>query len=254
MLTEKNLLNYELSNITLSEIVRDNFHTASIFEKYNLDFCCNGKRTLAEACKGKGINPKGIINEIENINSASAKAEIKPDEWNLNFLIEYIINNHHSYVNRMLPVISAHTHKVATMHGENHPETKRIAEIFFAINNEMKHHMMKEEKILFPHINMLVKAGNNGGSSGKPYFGTIKNPISMMEAEHQSAGDGMFEIKKLTNNYVPPVDACETYKITIKELKEFEEDLHKHVHLENNILFPKAIELENEMRLFNSKI
>lgn len=240
MLTE----NYELANLTLSEIVKDNFHTAAIFERYNLDFCCNGKRTLADACTEKGINPENVISEIEELNSSYAEKDIKPAEWSLDFLIDYIINNHHSYVNRMLPVISAHTQKIALVHGENHPETKRVAEIFSAVNNEMRHHMMKEEKILFPHIKVLVKNSSNGNSGDKPYFGTIKNPIAMMEAEHQSAGDGMLEIKKLTNNYTPPQDACNTYRICYQELKGFEEDLHKHVHLENNILFPGAIKME----------
>jgi regulator of cell morphogenesis and NO signaling len=239
--------NIELANFTLSEIVKDNFHTAAIFEKYNLDFCCNGKRTLADACAEKEINPGNVISEIEELNSSSSNAEIKPDEWSLDYLIQYIISNHHNYVNRMLPVISAHTQKITSVHGERHPETKRIAEIFSAINNEMRHHMMKEEKILFPHINLLVKSGSNGKTSDRPYFGTIKNPIAMMEAEHQSAGDGMLDIKELTDNYTPPADACETFKISYIELKEFEEDLHKHVHLENNILFPKAIELENQL-------
>lgn len=247
MLTEKSVSNNELASFTLSEIVKDNFHTAAIFEKYNLDFCCKGNIALADACAEKGINPENIINEIEDINSSYVKGEVKPDEWELDFLIQYIINNHHSYVNRMLPVITAHTQKVASVHGENHPETKKIAEIFTAINSEMRHHMMKEERILFPHINVLVEAGNNGGVKDKPYFGTIKNPISMMETEHQSAGDGMSEIRKLTNNYTPPADACTTFKISFKELKEFEEDLHKHVHLENNILFPKAISLEGKL-------
>jgi regulator of cell morphogenesis and NO signaling len=234
-------------NLTLSEIVKDNFHSAAIFEKYNLDFCCNGKRSLSYACVEKGINPEDVINEIENMNSPFAQSEIKPDEWELDFLIQYIINNHHSYVNRMLPVILAHTQKVASVHGENHPETKKIAEIFSAINSEMKHHMMKEEKILFPHILKLVALSGSGKEKNVPYFGTIKNPIAMMEAEHQSAGDGMSEIRKLSRNYTPPADACETYMTTYKELKEFEEDLHRHVHLENNILFPKAVNLEERL-------
>ena len=243
MLTE----NYELANITLSEIVKDNFHTAAIFEKYNLDFCCNGKKTLADACTEKGVDSENIINEIKSQSSSETKEEIKPDDWELDFLISYIINNHHSYVNRMLPVILAHTQKVVSVHEERHPETKKIAAIFASINVEMKHHMMKEEKILFPHIIRLVGLSNNGSGEGTPYFGTIKNPIAMMETEHQSAGDGMSEIRNLTNNYTPPTDACETYKISFKELKEFEEDLHMHVHLENNILFPKAIKLEESL-------
>jgi regulator of cell morphogenesis and NO signaling len=243
MLTE----NYELANLTLSEIVKDNFHTAAIFEKYNLDFCCNGNRTLKEACTEKGVNSENIINEIEDLNSSEVKEEFRPDDWELDFLISYIINNHHSYVNRMLPVISAHVQKVASKHGENHPETKWIAEIFDSINVEMKNHMMKEERILFPHIIRHVGLSNNGMEEHMPYFGTIKNPIAMMEAEHQSAGDGMVKIRELTNNYTLPTDACETYKISFKELKEFEEDLHRHVHLENNILFPKAISLEESL-------
>ena len=212
-----------------------------------MDFCCNGKRTLTDACTEKGINTESIIGEIESLNLSSVQEELKPDEWSLDFLIQFIINNHHAYINRMLPVISAHTQKVAAVHGENHPETIKIAEIFSLINNELKHHMMKEEKILFPHINMLVNAENNGGIVERPYFGTIKNPITMMENEHQSAGNGMLEIRNLTNNYTHPSDACETFKITCKELKEFEEDLHRHIHLENNILFPKAINLEEKL-------
>jgi regulator of cell morphogenesis and NO signaling len=247
MLNSIGVLNNNFSSYTLSEIVKDNFRTAAIFEKYNLDFYCNGKRTLAEACEEKGIGPESVIIEIEKINSPVSQGEPKPDEWSLDLLIQYIITNHHSFVNRMLSVISSHTQKVASVHGVNHPETKRVAEIFSKINSEMKHHMMKEEKILFPHINILVKAADNGGIADKPYFGTIKNPIAMMENEHQSAGDGMFEIRKLTDNYTYPADACETFKVTYKELKEFEEDLHRHVHLENNILFPKAINLEEKL-------
>ncbi|RPI73161.1 MAG: iron-sulfur cluster repair di-iron protein [Ignavibacteriales bacterium] len=247
MLNEKEVLNKDLSDFTLSEIVKENFRTAAIFEKYNLDFCCNGKRTLTNACSEKGINPDNIITEINEINSLT-QSEIKPDEWKLDFLIDYIINNHHCYVSRMLPVISAHTQKVAMVHGENHPETKKIAEIFSAVNSEMRHHMMKEERILFPHIKIL-EGTSIDVPADKPYFGTIKKPIEMMEAEHQSAGNGMFDIKELTNNYTPPADACTTYKVTFQELKEFEEDLHRHVHLENNILFPKAVQLEEGMTI-----
>ena len=147
----------------------------------------------------------------------------------------------------MIPIITLHADKVASVHGKNHPETIKIADLFLTVRDELEMHMMKEERILFPHITKLVGLSNNGIGESTPYFGTIKNPIAMMEAEHQSTGDGMSEIRNLTNNYTPPDDACETYKISFKELKEFEEDLHKHVHLENNILFPKAIKLEESL-------
>jgi len=248
MLNGKDILDY-----TLSEIVKGNFHTATVFEKYNLDFCCNGGRTLSDACTEKGIIPENVKKEIESFMSDRPNGAANPDNWEIDFLISYIINTHHSYVGKMLPVISAHTQKIAAVHGNNHPETIRIAEIFSEVNSEMRHHMMKEERILFPHIDLLYKSSRNGDMKDRPYFGTIKNPIAMMEHEHQSAGDGLLEIRELTDNYALPEDACETYRITFKELREFEEDLHKHVHLENNILFPRAIKMEEDLS-FNFKM
>ena len=237
----------DFSGTTLSEIVTKNFRTAAVFEKYGLDFCCNGKKTIEQACLEKNVDNSTVVNELVNLTNGNGHTDGKFDEWKLDFLIDYIVNNHHSYVVRMLPVISAHTQKVASVHGQNYPATIQVAKIFSVIEQEMKHHMMKEEKILFPHINYLLKNKNEGLRAESPYFGTIKNPITMMEKEHQSAGDGMYEIRSLTNNYEIPGDACNTFRITLQELKEFEEDLHKHIHLENNILFPKAVALENEL-------
>jgi regulator of cell morphogenesis and NO signaling len=249
MLTEINA-NHDFATLTLSEIVKGNFRTAAVFEKYGLDFCCNGKKPIEQACSEKNLDITAIMTELANLRNGESHKDTKYNEWHLDFLIDYIVNNHHNYVIRMLPVISTHIQKVASVHGQNHPETIQAAKIFSAIELEMKHHMMKEEKILFPHIKYLVKNKNEGLTVEAPYFGTIKNPIAMMENEHQSAGDGMYEIRSLTNNYEIPEDACNTFRVTLQELKEFEEDLHKHVHLENNILFPKAILLEEN--LFNT--
>ena len=239
------LENYSMT--TLSEIVTKNFKAAAVFEKYGLDFCCNGKKPIEQACSEKNLDTSVIMTELANIRNGDAHKEIKFDEWGLDFLIDYIVNNHHNYVIRMLPVISTHAQKVALAHGQNHPETIQVAKIFSAVGLEMKHHMMKEEKILFPHIKYLVKNKNEGLTVESPYFGTIKNPISMMEKEHQSAGDGMHDIRFLTDHYRIQEDACNTFRVFLQELKDFEEDLHKHIHLENNILFPKAIALENEL-------
>ena len=246
MLTERNAT-YNFANLTLSEIVTVNFRAAVVFEKYGLDFCCNGKKPVEQACSEKNLDSSAIMAELANLRNGEAHKDTKFDEWHLDFLIDYIVNNHHNYVIRMLPVISAHAQKVASVHGKNHPETIPVAKIFSAIDLEMKHHMMKEEKILFPHIKYLVKNKNEGLTVESPYFGTIKNPIAMMEKEHQSAGNGMHDIRSLTNNYEIPADACNTFKVYLQELKEFEEDLHKHIHLENNILFPKAILLEENL-------
>jgi regulator of cell morphogenesis and NO signaling len=244
---QNNFSSEGLSKITVAEIVTKDFKAAEVFEKYGLDFCCNGNKPVEQACKEKNLDVSELITELVNLTNGNGHTGTKFDEWELDFLIDYIINNHHKYVSRMLPVISANVQKVALVHGKNLPGTIQVAKIFSAIEQEMKHHMMKEERILFPHIKYLLQNKNENLRVDPPYFGTIKSPIAMMENEHQSAGNGMYEIRSLTNNYAVPPDACNTFKVSLQELKEFEEDLHKHVHLENNILFPRAVELENEL-------
>ena len=235
-----------LSELTLSQIVSADYKAAAVFEKYNLDFCCGGNQSMQTACKEKGLDSTVIIEEINLSDERSAGSD-KYNDWDLDFLTDYIVNNHHSYISKMIPVISAHTRKIASVHGINHPELSDVADAFERIYKDLKHHMMKEEQILFPFVKKLVISKKTGRSPEAPYFGTVKNPVRMMEMEHQAAGDEMHEIRELTNNYQIPADACETYKAALKELKEFEEDLHKHIYLENYILFPKAIKLESEL-------
>ncbi len=230
--------------LTLSQIVTKDYHAASVFEKYNMDFCCKGNRPLSEACSEKGLSLEKILSELQVENPVSNENENRFNEWELDFLTDYIINNHHKYVRNAIPVITAHAEKVASVHGKNHPETIEINKIFSVVYKDLIHHMMKEESIIFPYVKYLIKVKNNESKLEKPFFGTVQNPINMMEAEHTSAGDSLFQIRKFTDNYSIPADACTTYSAYYKELKEFEEDLHKHVHLENNILFPKVIELE----------
>ncbi|MHB1687242.1 MAG: iron-sulfur cluster repair di-iron protein [Ignavibacteriaceae bacterium] len=240
-----------VKNLTLSQLVKDDFHAAAVLEKYHLDFCCRGNRLLSDACKEKGLDSSSILFEINNINSSAANKEMKFDQWELDFLIDYIINNHHKYIRQSGPVINAHIEKVAAVHGKNHPETIETAKLFLIIHKDLKQHLMKEEEILFPYIKYLVRVKNENAPLEKPYFSTIANPIKMMETEHQSAGDIFSQIRKLTNDFGLPADACSTYNISFKELNEFELDLHRHIHLENNILFPKSIELERN--IFNKQ-
>ncbi len=234
-------------SITLSQLVKNNVHAAEVLEKYHLDFCCNGNRLFDEACKAKGLNYDAILSEIETKNSNTKNQELKFNQWELDFLVDYIINNHHLYIKQNGTVINAHIDKVASVHGKNHPETIEVAKLFSIIHKDLKQHMMKEEMILFPYIKYLGKVKNGAASFEAPYFSTIVNPINMMEAEHQTAGDVSAQIRALTSNYALPPEACNTYQISFGELNEFELDLHRHVHLENNILFPKAIELEKEI-------
>ena len=232
------------SNLTLSQIVTKNFKTAAIFEKYNLDFCCRGNKSINEACTEKGVDSTRLLQEVQQLLESKSSSTLNSNDWELDFLIDYIMNTHHNYVRSIIPILSAHVNKVSKVHGENHPELIEIAKIFSVVSKELKHHLMKEEEILFPYIKKLVIIKNNNHLFEAPYFGTIKNPINMMEAEHVNAGDGMYNIRKLSKNYEVPEDACNTYRVCLNELREFEEDLHQHVHLENNILFPKAIAME----------
>lgn len=240
--TEEN----NFTTLTLSDIVKLNFKTAEVFEKYNLDFCCKGNKPLNTACKEAGVNESTVLSELTGLDEFQGST-VNYEEWELDFLIDYIINTHHKYVLKMNPIISEHTKKIASVHGKNHPELLEIAQSFSVVYKDLKQHMLKEEEMLFPYIKYLVKTKRAGAKVEPAFFGTVQNPIRMMEAEHKAAGDELFGIRKLSDNYTIPADACNTFMVTFKELKDFEEDLHKHVHLENYILFPKAIKLEAEL-------
>jgi regulator of cell morphogenesis and NO signaling len=231
---------------TIGELVAKDFRKAEIFKKFNLDFCCGGKKTIAQACNDKKVDIMEIENELNKIDSQDAQTIHKFDEWELDFLVDYILNTHHKYVKNAIPVLLDYTSKVAKVHGQEHPEVITIANKFYEAADELNGHMCKEEQILFPYIKQLVSAKSNKSSIPGSVFETIKNPINMMEHEHDVVGDIFKTIRELSNNYTPPEDGCTTYKVSFLKLKEFEEDLHQHIHLENNILFPKSIKLENQ--------
>lgn len=227
---------------SLAKIVTENHKTANVFEKYQLDFCCKGKRTLQEACKENKINPVEVLSDLELAMLAAKNDAGDPDTLSLNDLSNYIVDTHHSYVRNELPLIYGYLQKVASKHGERHPELYKIFELFAAVKEEMEMHMLKEEKILFPRIREVEKLINDSVTLHiNNTF--IAAPVSVMEQEHDHAGSLMAEIRELTKNYTPPTDACTTYKLSFEALKAFEQDLHQHVHLENNILFPKALKL-----------
>jgi regulator of cell morphogenesis and NO signaling len=230
-------------NSTIREIVADDYRAAAVFQRHGLDFCCGGNRPVADACQEAGIDAAAVMSELEQL-TAPATDQPRVTSWPLDFLADFIVSNHHAYVRSAIETIGVHARKVASVHGENHPETVEIARRFEEIAAEMTSHMAKEERILFPYIRSLALAERNGEAPPPAPFGTIANPIRMMEAEHQSAGDTMAAIRRLSRGYQPPEDACTTYKVTYKELEAFEADLHRHVHLENNVLFPRALQLE----------
>jgi len=229
---------------TVRDVVAQDFRTAAVFQKYGLDFCCGGGATIQDACDQKGIDATDVCKEVEAILTSPRDGTPDFSSWEIDFLADYIVANHHSYVKRVLPTVRHHAEKVARVHGANHPETVRIEALFSQVADELESHMVKEEMILFPYVHMLATAARQGGTPARPMFGTIRNPINVMEIEHDQAGDALHEIRRLSGEYTPPSDACMTYRVLFQELAEFEADLHKHVHLENNILFPKTIALE----------
>ena len=228
----------------IGEFVAEDFRTAAIFSKYKIDFCCNGGRTIKEACEKKEIDSNKVIDELEAILNTSTNQTIDYKSWPLDLLAEYIEKKHHRYVEEKIPVLRQFLDKLCRVHGERHPELFKINELFTASASELASHMKNEERILFPFIKKMVKAKLENSTIQSPSFGTVENPIAMMKQEHDNEGDRFRQISQLTNNYNTPPDACNTYKVTFAMLEEFEKDLHLHIHLENNILFPEALKLE----------
>jgi regulator of cell morphogenesis and NO signaling len=184
---------------------------------------------------------------LEALGSPTEGDEAPTAAWPLDRLIDYIVTRHHAFVRESLPVITSHIRKIVTVHGEAHPELARVERGFASLAQELTVHMMKEEQILFPYVRALVTAERTRRHIGEGPFGTVQNPIRMMEAEHQSAGNELRTLRDLTAGYTVPDNGCATYRACFDELREFESDLQRHIHLENNILFPAAIELEQRL-------
>lgn len=234
---------------TLGEIAVKDLRKAEIFKKYGLDFCCGGKKTVKEACAEKGIDVTKVEQELQQADKvAPSSSNTRPlpyNEWTLDFLADYIVNTHHSYVRKTIPTLRQYSEKVTKVHGDKHPELKTINKLVQEVCDEMSEHMLKEEGILFPYVKQIVN--NKKTKTPQHSFGNFKSiqePIDEMESEHDFVGRNMEEARNVSNNYALPEDACASYSFLFKTLDEFENDLHIHVHLENNILFPKALEME----------
>lgn len=243
MFAKNKITMLKLLDKTVGEIVASDYRTADIFRNYNIDFCCGGKAKLSDVCSKKNIEITQIILELNELNKV---VKNEPDFSNMPVeqLTAHIVNVHHSYVEQHTILLKQYGSKVVSVHGQHHTELIEIVQLFESLATELALHMKKEEFILFPFINALAKAKQTGSSIQKTHFKTIENPIEMMELEHDVAGDIMTKIAYLSDNFTPPLEACNTYKVYFAKLQEFEKDLHVHIHLENNILFPKAILLE----------
>ncbi len=234
------------SNKTVGNIVADDYRTASVFSQLGIDFCCKGNQTIDEVCTKKGIDKYVLLDKLEEVVLNNNNQGIDFKSWESDLLVDYIEKKHHRYVEEKIPQLISYLNKLEQVHGKQHPELFEIKKLFQESANELTLHMKKEELILFPFIKRMVEAYRNNSSINNPGFGSVANPIAMMMEEHENEGERFEKIVKLSNNYTPPEDACSTYKVTFKMLQEFEEDLHTHIHLENNILFPSAIVLQDK--------
>ena len=222
----------EATGPTVAQMAISHPSALSVFEKYNIDYCCGGHRTLDDACFRKGLDPAVIRKEISQL--TSAEYTLRPDKWTSSLLVDYIIQNHHIYVTEAIPEIKFLLDKVCDAHGNDSLELLRIREDFIDLAEELTSHMKKEEFVLFPAIKRL-----EAQETGHALSGAIQSPISAMEHEHTIAGDLIKHIRTLSNQYTPPDFACPTYRITYQRLQEFDNDLMRHIHLENNILFER---------------
>lgn len=234
-------------NTLISTIVAENYKSATIFKSYGIDFCCNGNRSIETVCNTKNINENILINKLNNCFNTEVDTN-NYQSWDIDFLSDYIYNKHHKYIEKTIPELKLYLDKLCKVHGICHPELFEIYKLFTESANDLTMHMKKEELILFPYFKKLVEASKNKSTISSNQFDSIKSPIAMMHKEHDNEGHRFRKIAELSNDYSPPVDACNTYKVTYQLLQEFEEDLHKHIHLENNILFKKGVELEKTLQ------
>ncbi len=227
----------EFTKTFIGQIVAEDFRAAEILKEAGIDFCCGGKKTLEDACAEKNIKSDIIEKKIQDLALIPVGNSHNFKEWALDFLADYIVNTHHKYVLKTLPELLFYTQKIAAVHGSNHKELLEVADLFEKINNELLQHLKNEEEVLFPAIKEVLK---NSSQEAKE---TIQSEINRMTGEHEFAGGAMDKINEITYGYKVPSDGCNTYNVTLKLLQQFEDDLHVHVHLENNILFPKALKL-----------
>ncbi|HEV2349790.1 MAG TPA: iron-sulfur cluster repair di-iron protein [Terriglobia bacterium] len=231
---------------TVRELAMENFAATRVFEKLGIDYCCGGSQSIEQACRAANVRVDEVMKSIEAA-GRSMPTSLEDRRWQcepLADLIVYIQNRHHKYTREEIARLNPLFDKVCSVHGMNHPELPKMLEIFHGLAGELTMHMMKEEMVLFPYVIRLENAGTRNEPVPFAPFGTVKNPVAMMVHEHDSAGEALRALRQASRSYAPPQDACLSFKTLFNALSEFEADLHQHIHLENNILFPRAIELE----------
>jgi regulator of cell morphogenesis and NO signaling len=229
---------------TVRELALENPAATRVFERLQIDYCCGGGRTLDEACRAAGVAAEEVLRALDSETAPAGDAR----DWNgesLANVIAHLKATHHVYTRQAIERIPMLIEKVTAAHGANHPELRRVGEVFGGLAEELRTHLMKEEMVLFPYIVGMEEATLAGEPLLPPPFGTVRNPVRMMEHEHDSAGEALRELRSLTNGYTAPADGCATFRALYAALAELEGDLHQHIHIENNVLHPRAVAMEN---------
>lgn len=236
-----------LENMRVGDAVASDFRAAAVFQRFGIDFCCGGRRSIADACRGAGVDQDAILAALEALRPEEASKDDVAG-WPIDRLVAQVLETHHVYIRESIPVISRYLEKLVSVHGAKHPELNRIENAFQQVSRDLAPHLMKEEHVLFPYIAELLEwASSKDEQPRSSPFGSVGNPIRMMEREHEEVGKEMRLIRELTSDFTPPEDGCTTYRVCFSELLRFEQDLHRHVHLENNVLFPKVLTLEEQV-------
>lgn len=244
----RNIYKIESSSF-VTDIVTNDFRTAEVFRKYDIDFCCGGKWPLDIVCQNKNLNTEEVIEELKKIVQQSASnAALDFDNWDIDFLTDYILNVHHQYLKKALPEIKEQTTKFLDGHRKKFPELEELEVIINKFMKEIPPHMKQEEEIFFPYIKQIHHAHKHRESYARLLIRTLRKPLEeVMLKEHETTGSNLHRLRTITNNYTTPDKACITHKVTFAKLKELDKDLVQHIHLESNILFPKAIAMELEL-------
>jgi regulator of cell morphogenesis and NO signaling len=235
------------SNKTVREVALELPQATRVFEKLKIDYCCGGDKPVGEACASAGVEVASLERMLEELGQDPGNGSLDFAKATLSELIGHILDKHHVYTKSEMARLETLIDKVIGAHGENHSELRSLGGLFQQLCADLKPHMFKEEQILFPYILEMERASLQNRPAPFAPFGTVNNPIRMMMTEHETVGDLLRELRALSSNYAVPADGCISYQTLYQALEAFEQDLHQHIHLENNILFPRAIELEGSL-------
>jgi regulator of cell morphogenesis and NO signaling len=234
--------------LTISEIVRSNYRAAAVFRKYNINYCCSGQATLGQACSQRNLDQDTIFSELEEATrNIQLPNELKFSEWKIDFLVDYIINIHHAYLKKILPALELSLVEFISNHHIKFIELKFVLETFRELSAILQIHNRHEEEIIFPYIKQIEAAHRRKEAYGNLFVRTLRKPLSNIEKEHSQIGVLLQKLKSYTNNFEFPPNACTNHQVLYHKLREFHDDMMQHKHLENNILFPRAVEIENDL-------